>query len=56
MLLMVTLSPIWLVVYPELRLPVHGNAGEEEDGTVEVEVEEEPDKAAHEVSEHPAVP
>ncbi|TNN47449.1 hypothetical protein EYF80_042334 [Liparis tanakae] len=37
-------------------LPVHGDAGEEEDGAVEVEVEEEADEAAHEVAEDPAVP
>ena len=35
---------------------MHGDAGEEEDGAVEVEVEEEADEAAHEVPEHPAVP
>lgn len=35
---------------------MHGNAGEKEDGAVEVEVEEEADEATHEVSKHPAVP
>lgn len=35
---------------------MHGDAGEEEDGAVEVEVKEEADEAAHEVPEHPAVP
>jgi len=34
---------------------VDGDAREEEDGTVEVKVEEETDKAAHEVPEDPAV-
>lgn len=35
---------------------MHRNAGEEEDGAVEVEVEEESYEAAHEVPEHPVVP
>lgn len=39
----------------DAQVSVHGDAGEEEDGAVEVEVEEEADQAAHEVAEHPAV-
>lgn len=35
---------------------MHRDAGEEEDGAVEVEVEEEADETAHEVPEYPAVP
>lgn len=34
---------------------MHRDAGEEEDGAVEVEVEQKPNKAAHEVPKHPAV-
>lgn len=37
-------------------LPVHRDASEEKDGAVEVEVEEEADESAHEVSEHPVIP
>lgn len=37
-------------------LPVHRDAGEEEDGAVQVEVKEEAYEAAHEVTEHPVVP
>lgn len=39
----------------DAQVPVDRDAREEEDGTVEVEVEEEADQAAHEVSEDPAV-
>lgn len=52
---METLSPSGSAYFPSV-LPVHGDAGEEEDGAVEVEVEEEADEAAHKVPEHPAVP
>ena len=38
------------------NVPVHRDAGEEEDGAVEVEVEEEANQAAHEVPEHPPIP
>lgn len=37
-------------------LPVHRDAGKEEDGAVEIEVEQEAYEAAHEVPKHPAVP
>lgn len=40
----------------QIIIPVHRDAGEEEDGAVQVEVEEEADEPAHEVSEHPVVP
>lgn len=39
-----------------LFLPVHGDASQEKDGAVEVEVEEEADESTHEVPEHPVIP
>lgn len=37
-------------------LPVHGDASQEEDGAVEVKVEEEANESTHEVPEHPVIP
>lgn len=53
---MSAVSPTKHVVSFPSSLPVHGDARQEEDGAVQVEVEEEPNKAAHEVPEDPAVP
>lgn len=39
-----------------LFLPVHGDASQEKDGAVEVEVEEEANEPTHEVTKHPVVP
>lgn len=39
-----------------ISLPVHRDAGQEEDGTIEVEIEEEPYKTTHEVPKNPAIP
>lgn len=39
----------------DAQVPVHRDTREEEDGAVQVEVEEEANQAAHEVSKHPAI-
>lgn len=37
------------------QIAVDGDTGEEEDGTVEIEVEQETHQATHKVPKHPAV-
>lgn len=40
----------------DTEISVHGNASEEWDGTVQIEVEQEANKATHEVAKDPTVP